>query len=612
MGRNANGPFNLPMDIIKLVFPRGTQYELMVEDVSEDGWNIPPNWPPDLFAISTYLLEMAGAYHHLTPGGQAVGRTANFELIFSKAQRTEIKKAAEEWRKEPSYLPDLVTSAWNEVITATRSVGSGRTENKDQLPEWWRSALWLAAYADETCLHLGHAGARAGAAAWVVDPMEAIVFSDEEDEQADATHVPVTEGPFSFCLAASPDILAVLPKSKTPHIGCTVRSMSQNLALMPSAGTMQGSWQQVPVGQLGSPSQSRFNCLFIPFPYSIEPTWFKTEAGGRDWKWFELEQGWLPEQGEPFPEFLQFIDALIERTKVAEPGNDIHGLLFPEYALRWDIYDSLVTHVLENHPNIQFIISGSSSNCEGDTGNYVLTTQLIDRDKGGVSKRTGFTTSRAKHHRWQINPYQIQQYCLEPGFKDTDKAQVYWEKIPLPRRQLHVNQFRNQSVLSTLICEDLARAEPVHQYIRAVGPNIIFVLLMDGAQLENRWAARYALGLAEDPGSAVITLTSRALVSLSNRQQERRNNKPNWSVGLARNPGGQPIRLECVLDAEATFLSFSATKAGEKTNLGSFQNKGWNWELKHHISIALDRDIPQSRELLDKIVRDYRTGSPVG
>ena len=60
----------------------------------------------------------------------------------------------------------------------------------------------------------------------------------------------------------------------------------------------------------------------------------------------------------------------------------------------------------------------------------------------------------------------------------------------------------NRMTWSVLICEDLARQDPAADLIRAVGPNLVIALLMDGPQLNGRWPARYASVLAEDPGSS--------------------------------------------------------------------------------------------------------------
>jgi hypothetical protein len=60
----------------------------------------------------------------------------------------------------------------------------------------------------------------------------------------------------------------------------------------------------------------------------------------------------------------------------------------------------------------------------------------------------------------------------------------------------------------SLVCEDLAQNDDVAALIRSVGPTIVLTVLLDGPQLTSRWAARYASVLADDPGSAVLTLTS--------------------------------------------------------------------------------------------------------
>ena len=60
----------------------------------------------------------------------------------------------------------------------------------------------------------------------------------------------------------------------------------------------------------------------------------------------------------------------------------------------------------------------------------------------------------------------------------------------------------------SLVCEDLAQNDDVAEVIRSIGPTIVSTALLDGPQLTSRWSARYASVLADDPGSAVMTLTS--------------------------------------------------------------------------------------------------------
>jgi hypothetical protein len=66
--------------------------------------------------------------------------------------------------------------------------------------------------------------------------------------------------------------------------------------------------------------------------------------------------------------------------------------------------------------------------------------------------------------------------------------------------------------IAPLVCEDLARLEPVASVVRTIGPSLVVTLLLDGPQLSSRWTARYASVLADDPGSSVCTLSSYGLV----------------------------------------------------------------------------------------------------
>ena len=130
----------------------------------------------------------------------------------------------------------------------------------------------------------------------------------------------------------------------------------------------------------------------------------------------------------------------------------------------------------------------------------------------------------------------------------------------------------------------------MHKYIRAIGPNIIFVLLMDGCQLEQRWAARYALGLSEDPGSTVVTLTSRALVDRSNLHRSRvvDGAKNSWSVGLSRNPRDKAKEIACLPSSQGVVLSFHSKDKIQQTICGR-NELGQVWFLRdnsHQVTIS--------------------------
>ena len=116
-----------------------------------------------------------------------------------------------------------------------------------------------------------------------------------------------------------------------------------------------------------------------------------------------------------------------------------------------------------------------------------------------------FHIRQNKHHRWALDEGQIFQYHL--GGSLHPKI-VWWEAMEVPRMELQFLQVGEEVTIVSLVCEDLAQNDDVAEVIRAVGPTIVSTALLDGPQLTSRWAARYASVLADDPGSAVLTLTS--------------------------------------------------------------------------------------------------------
>src|SRR5262249_60062503 len=96
--------------------------------------------------------------------------------------------------------------------------------------------------------------------------------------------------------------------------------------------------------------------------------------------------------------------------------------------------------------------------------------------------------------------------------------------------------------VASLVCEDLAQIDAVAELLRSVGPTIVITPLLDGPQLSSRWAARYASVLADDPGSAVLTLTSSGMAQRS-RPHGR---EPSPVIALWKDPvrGTREISLE--------------------------------------------------------------------
>jgi hypothetical protein len=120
---------------------------------------------------------------------------------------------------------------------------------------------------------------------------------------------------------------------------------------------------------------------------------------------------------------------------------------------------------------------------------------------------SGWQAAQHKHHRWCVDAAQVHQYHLGAAL---DPSRRWWEAIRIQRRSLTFVTIPGPAGLTIcpLVCEDLARPDPVTDVIRAVAPTLVVALLLDGPQLAARWPARYASVLADDPGSSVLTLTA--------------------------------------------------------------------------------------------------------
>jgi hypothetical protein len=108
--------------------------------------------------------------------------------------------------------------------------------------------------------------------------------------------------------------------------------------------------------------------------------------------------------------------------------------------------------------------------------------------------------------------------------------------------------------LCVLICEDLARPDPAGDLIRAIGPNLVIALLMDGPQLANRWPNRHATILADDPGSSVLTLTSLGMAQLSRPAAGPSRCRV---IALWKEEGAASVEIELPPEHHAAVLSIS-------------------------------------------------------
>lgn len=111
------------------------------------------------------------------------------------------------------------------------------------------------------------------------------------------------------------------------------------------------------------------------------------------------------------------------------------------------------------------------------------------------------------------------------------------------------------------MCEDLARTDPCQASIRSVGPNILIALLMDGPQISGRWPERYAMGLADDPGTSVLSVTSMGLIRRSNKTL----GKASTTVALWRDSKTGTRELSLGFEEKALVLKLKSSQVEEET-----------------------------------------------
>src|SRR5262249_49854900 len=137
----------------------------------------------------------------------------------------------------------------------------------------------------------------------------------------------------------------------------------------------------------------------------------------------------------------------------------------------------------------------------------------------------------------------------------------WWEAIEVPRRSVQLVEVGEGVTIVSMVCEDLAQIDAAAELLRSVGPTVVITPLLDGPQLASRWAARYASVLADDPGSAVLTLTSAGMAARS----RPRGSSPSNVIALWKDPvrGVREIPLEA--GAQGVLLTACADLAPRRS-----------------------------------------------
>ncbi|MCZ8406679.1 hypothetical protein O9649_02655 [Achromobacter dolens] len=521
------------VDIVSALLPHGTDGRSFRKDA--DGIYHPSNinaelcpiWPPDIFAVIGTLIERSGCYTEAGPD-RTNPKTHNDYL-------NKIEKVANKWTSSAEFLffpPTELQDLWNYIV-----IQNGHTEVSQVMdhPELVRSLLLLFAVADEVCAGMGWDGRKKN------NLFTDLALASFVTDASISESVPLLPyRPNSLCALVPPEMVVVMPKTLTATVGCTIRSLSHNLALLPPITQCSPSWALTSEEQ-NEDEYKNIQLLVVPYPFFVPSNSFTVtdepvhlKDGTFTAAYFGLKQNWLKtNDGREITShdiFENLINPLILEAKL-ESKSQITGIIMPECALSKEIADSLAA--LIGQTGVSFFTTGilSTNPLNGKTRNSAKT-YILHRNK------SMFSLEQFKHHRWRLDRRQCEQYGLD--FHRLSRADKWWEDIDVSNRQLPFLALRQHMSMTVLICEDLARNDPAMSVVRAVGPNLVIALLMDGPQLAQRWPGKYATVLGEDPGSGVLSVTCAAMLDRSNNNYDGTTQR---SVGLWRSDGSSGVEI---------------------------------------------------------------------
>ena len=484
-------------------------------------------WPPDLFALTEVILQRSEAYRFaLSPPAGSSWPPADVPHWPDAVVRTARQWTA--WAEERNEaIPRLLVQEWGilraRAGTALSRIGDARD---------WRlcqALLTLHAMADEACSGLGIALDASSA--------DGCVY------RARARELLARTGSLARVPA---HLIRVLPKIHTPPNGSSVRALSRYATV--TVADVAARWHKAPARCPGThPVHKGVNFLLLPWPLQVRGSDFRPVAG--------------PLQklaGDPFG-FFEFAPAeridlhLVDRmlTVASAEAGPVDVVVLPESAAEQDQISDLET-LLGRH-SVTGLITGVRERPERP-GQFPRNWVHIGVSVGGQWMHV----SQSKHHRWSLDDKQICQYHLS-GVLHPHRR--WWEAAEIPRRSVQFVELGDGITLASLVCEDLAQTDEVADVIRSVGPMIVVTPLLDGPQLGSRWAARYASALADDPGSAVMTLTSFGMAQRSRPAGFG----PSPAVALWKAPGQETREIPLERGAQGILLSATAARAVKRS-----------------------------------------------
>lgn len=544
------------------------------------------HWPPDVFALTSFILQRTGCYRICLIEPTWWERSNRQQLIEKEAENWMINvgnyidsgeeiefypnKKSDEGSKnlfdetlQTIYDNQDLELQWLKILTSEEPytfLPSNYVESAMLGRELAKAIVELHALADMACSGIG------------------IIDRTPHDD----AHAILAKCLANLLLTSTGSLSTidkvngiVLPKLRTPQQGQMLRSMSLHLTFHVTEAEV--IWRTIP---WLNGHERTINVLAIPAPFEVHGKDFiKVSEKNHPFRYFSVKI--MDELSNDRRELIEsIVDKIIEFKDRIER---VHILVFPEISLTKKEYDFLLRHLFEKRKEVgilPIVVAGVLSEfpIENEKEDKSQKSKYNNMYHNEVKIATFFSgrwydISQRKHHRWRLNRDQLVQYELASRMPS---SRSWFEYMSTAQRRLTILAPNSWLSLTALICEDLARLEPVSELIRGIGPTLLTALLSDGPQLSNRWSARYATIFADDPGTSVFSLTSIGMAKRSKKLPHDQNESEpgSYVVGLWRDMinGTKELSIKNTPERMGMLLTLSAKLQEEYTLDGRSDN----------------------------------------
>jgi hypothetical protein len=491
-------------------------------------------WPPDVFALANVILTRAGAFRF------ALALEGDWPARRYGSWARAVEEAALQWtawaEDRHARIPELLQAEWSAFRKRADEPLERLATGQDR--RMLEALLTLHAIADEACAGVGVALDSSGGRGCVY--------------RARGRELLARTGSLA---RISPRFMRVLPKVCPPPAG---RAAFSRYACVQGPG-IEARWHKVPARHRGTDVTSEYaTMLLLPWPMQVRAS---------DFRPLEVSADRRGNESSGLFEFAPAEDLdldLLDRVLIAarEEVNSVDVVLLPESSVDEGDIDGL-EELLHRHGAV-FLQAGVRQRARQPgrlPGNWVHMGINPRLEKGGplpgADGAAWLHIRQNKHHRWSLDRSQILQYHLG-GVLHPD---VSWqEAMEVPRLRVEFIEVAELTMMS-LVCEDLAQNDDLATLLRSVGPTLVLTALLDGPQLASRWAARYASVLADDPGSAVLTLTSFGMVQRSRPH----GHDASRVIALWKDPRGGLREIPLEAGAHGVVLSICMSRATRRS-----------------------------------------------